>query len=148
MNWISHSFIVLLLSVLAGCASTPNSEPESTLDTQLGAAHQAYQEGRLDEAERLLREVTAQHPTVAPAWFRLGNIYYRTGRYDAAVYAYDKTLLYDKNNHNAWHNLALTRVKQSVQILEDGLRVLPGDGPERQALVNLREKLLFRFSAN
>lgn len=134
---------MIFIVPLSGCATNTQGTAvqASEFERLLARANAAYTEARFDDAERLLVEVTSRYPTIAPAWFRLGNVYYRTGRYPAAVRAYEQALLYDQNHVNAWHNLALTRIRQAEEIVERGLAMTSLEQPERQALAALRATL-------
>ena len=104
-------------------------------------AQLAYHEGRMGDAERYLHQITQSHPTAAPAWLRLGNVFYRTGRYDAAVHAYEQALRYEPGNGLAWHNLALTRMQQASDVVDYGLAAAPAQSAEYDALLLLRDVL-------
>lgn len=131
---------------LSGCATSPSAPvgQVSEFEQLLERANSAYTEARFDDAERLLIDITSRYPTIATAWFRLGNVYYRTGRYPAAVRAYEQALLYEQDHANAWHNLALTRIRQAEEVVETGLAMTPLEQPERQALAALRATLLLK----
>jgi tetratricopeptide (TPR) repeat protein len=139
---ISMASVVLM----SGCATSPSAPvaQASEFEQLLERANNAYTEARFDDAERLLIDITNRYPTIATAWFRLGNVYYRTGRYPAAVRAYEQTLLYEQDHANAWHNLALTRIRQAEEVVETGLAMTPLEQPERQALAALRATLLLK----
>jgi tetratricopeptide (TPR) repeat protein len=140
--------MILMASVvlMSGCATSPSAPvaQASEFEQLLERANNAYTEARFDDAERLLIDITNRYPTIATAWFRLGNVYYRTGRYPAAVRAYEQTLLYEQDHANAWHNLALTRIRQAEEVVETGLAMTPLEQPERQALAALRATLLLK----
>lgn len=126
---------------LIACASAERPPQQTGLEDMMERAQLAYHEGRMGDAERYLHEITQSHPTAAPAWLRLGNVFYRTGRYDAAVHAYEQALRYDPRNGLAWHNLALTRMQQASDVVESGLEASPVQSAERDALLLLRDAL-------
>ncbi|MGI2171415.1 tetratricopeptide repeat protein [Shewanella sp. MF05960] len=116
--------LLLLTAVLcmglAGCASKPDTKQQEGNQQimQLQAnAERAYKMAMLDQAESLYFEVLASVPNYAPAWFRLGNIYTRTGRHDAAIAAYSKNLEFQPDNQKAFYNISLVRIKQSTETL-------------------------------
>jgi len=138
----ARTLCLVLVLFAAGCAA--NGEPlaeNGGVEELLTEAGQAYEEGRLDDAEHALNRVLAQDKTVAEAWFVLANVHYRKGRLAAAVRAYEKTLRFDPSNNEAWHNLALTRVKQAVNTLDRRLDEMAHDEPGRQRLLGLRRAL-------
>ena len=148
--------LLLLLSLLSACAVqsggtttkalAPISDP-GELAVQLEQSFIAYKEGRLGDAEAMLHQILEEHPDLADGWFNLGNIYYRTGQYDAAVRAYEKTVTYDKGNGRAWYNLALTRIKQADIVLKVGVSQVKSDSPYYQRLGDFRKKLNTRLSS-
>lgn len=133
--------VVSMCVSLLACASAETVNQPHGLEDLMGRAQLAYNEGRMGDAERFLHQITESHPSAAPAWLRLGNVFYRTGRYDAAVHAYEQALRYEPKNGLAWHNLALTRMQQASAVVESGLAASPNDGTERDALLILRDTL-------
>lgn len=119
------------------------SDDENTLENQLLNANVAYEEGRLVEAERLFLAVVFKHPTLSDSWFKLGNIYFRTGRYAAAINAYEEVLNNDLEYDKAWYNLALTRRAQSVDTLERGMSNVKKTSPFYAKMKGLRDNLVY-----
>ncbi|PIP80224.1 MAG: hypothetical protein COW84_06430 [Gammaproteobacteria bacterium CG22_combo_CG10-13_8_21_14_all_40_8] len=140
--------------LLMSCASNANRysennqrsilEPQLTLEQQLLHANQAYEEARLEQAESLFQQIVTQHPGLKDAWFKLGNVYLRQARFKAAIRCFEETIKLDKNDGRAWYNLALTRVKQGVQVLEAAEQVVPQDSEYQSDLINLHKRLLER----
>ena len=127
--------MAMLVAVLSGCAS-------QGIDQLLRKGNMAYEEGRLGQAEQYLNRAVAKDQTIKTAWFLLGNIHYRHGRYRAAVTAYERTLQYDSEHAGAWHNLALTRMRQAGEITETGIRKLPERSDGAEKLLRLRRQLM------
>lgn len=122
---ILMGLIIVSFLNLGGCASSHNEEkPEGNqqIMTLQSEAEQAYKMARLDQAESLYIQVLTSVPNYAPAWFRLGNIYTRTGRHDAAVSAYKRCLDLEPTNQKAWYNMSLVRIKQSTQVLNSAAK--------------------------
>ncbi|MCF6298618.1 MAG: tetratricopeptide repeat protein [Thiomicrorhabdus sp.] len=115
-------FLCFSCVILFGCVVVTEEKPvtKKISDNGLELAFQAYRDGRLGDSERFLLALLKDHTELPEAWFKLANIYYRTGRYDAAVRAYEKTVAYDKKNGRAWFNLALTRIQQADAALLEG----------------------------
>jgi len=130
------AFLVGMILVLSGCAVSPE------IDHLLKKGNTAYEEGRLGEAEQYLNRAVEKDQTIKGAWFLLGNIHYRHGRYPAAVTAYEKTLQYDSDHADAWHNLALTRMRQAGDIAESGIKALPAEKNGVKKLLKLRRELM------
>ncbi|WP_228290791.1 tetratricopeptide repeat protein [Shewanella cyperi] len=108
-----------LALMLCACSSTPaTSDGNQEIVALQAQAEHAYKLAKLDQAESQYLEVLALVPNYAPGWFRLGNIYTRTGRHDAAIAAYQRCVELEPENQKAWYNMSLVRLKQSTQILE------------------------------
>ncbi|WP_335920306.1 tetratricopeptide repeat protein [Shewanella algae] len=107
-----------LMLIMQGCASqTQHQGNQAIMEIQARAEH-AYKLAMMDQAESLYLEVLRSVPNYAPGWFRLGNIYTRTGRQDAAIAAYQRCIELEPDNQKAWYNMSLVRLKQSAQVLE------------------------------
>ncbi|GGZ98383.1 hypothetical protein GCM10008090_03540 [Arenicella chitinivorans] len=145
--------IIVVLSLLSACVTPPTGSqlrpPTATglpgqldLKAKFEKANIAYQEGRLVEAERWFLNIVMAHPTLADAWFKLGNIYYRSGRLAAAVNAYEEVLKIDNKFEQAWFNLALTRVSQSVEVIDQSLSFIEPDSPYFDQALALKARLI------
>jgi tetratricopeptide (TPR) repeat protein len=110
-------------------------------------ANLAYEEGRLVEAEKWFLNILSEHSSLADAWFKLGNIYYRSGRYSAAVHAYESVLKNDNKYERAWYNLALTRVSQSVDVIDQGMIYMEKNSEYFAKSANLKASLIGRVSS-
>uniref|UniRef100_A0A486XIF4 TPR domain protein, putative component of TonB system n=1 Tax=Rheinheimera sp. BAL341 TaxID=1708203 RepID=A0A486XIF4_9GAMM len=132
-------FSALLL--LAGCSSSPATQQEKSLFQLMAQATNAYNEARLDRAETLYLQVLQRNPNYSEANFKLGNIYSRQGRLDAAVLKYQQALTVDANDGRFWHNLALARVKQAIATLEGAEQHITADSPYFPHLLQLQLQL-------
>ncbi|RBP51375.1 tetratricopeptide repeat protein [Arenicella xantha] len=130
----------------AGSSSSSRIPGALSLDEKFKKANSAYQDGMLVEAERWFLNIVADHPNLADAWFKLGNIYYRSGRYAAAVNAYEQVLVNDSAYEQAWYNLALTRVSQSVEVIDQALPYIAHDSPYFDRALALKERLINRVA--
>jgi len=63
--------------------------------------------GKLDEAEKTLKDATARNGNSAPAFNQLGIVYRRLGRFQEADDAYQRALALDANYASAWLNLGV-----------------------------------------
>lgn len=115
------------LSLLAGCALVPKSDPGATTPakaervTPRKPAVQAspeqrqkfsraladIQTGRLDKAEALLLDLVEQEPKLAAAHNNLGIVYRRRGEFDKAESAYSAALAAEPDNAKAHLNLGI-----------------------------------------
>ncbi|MCO7223834.1 tetratricopeptide repeat protein [Pleionea sp. CnH1-48] len=136
--------ILVLVCILAGCAGKPTTkgyvEGESLID-KIKEANHAYEEARLDKAETLFLGITKEKPGYLNGWLKLGNIYVRQGRYKAAVRCFNEAIKLDKEDGRAWYNLALTRVKQAVDVLETAEKVVPVESEHQVYFLDLHTRL-------
>ena len=77
-------------------------------------AAEAYEREDFVESEKHYTKIVKEVPNEILPWFRLGNIYARTNRYDAAILAYREVLVRDQSYVNAWYNLAIVQLKQAA----------------------------------
>ncbi|GAA5218208.1 tetratricopeptide repeat protein [Corallincola platygyrae] len=138
---------IICLFLMGGCVShTQRVVEEKPLDKQiyetLEKADGYYKQGRLAEAETEYLKITQQYPKYSYAWYRLGNIYVRTGHMDAGVRSYEQAIKADPENSRAWYNLSLTRVKQAIAVSDDGLSIIPITDNDRKRLEILQSRLL------
>ncbi|HET7314084.1 tetratricopeptide repeat protein [Salinisphaera sp.] len=148
--------IVCCCVLLSACVSTPRtSVSRPAARTRLPAdndraevqrtmkkAARALRDARLTDAEILYRQLTQTHPNLPEVWLRLGNVYMREAQLQAAVRTYTQGLRHDRNDGRLWYNLALARLKQSVDTLETSSKVLPADSAYRPQIRALHSALL------
>jgi cytochrome c-type biogenesis protein CcmH/NrfG len=58
--------------------------------------------------------MTIDNPSEAYNWFKLGNVYARTNRPDAAKKAYREALVRKPENAKAWHNLGVIQLREAA----------------------------------
>lgn len=123
---------ILLLAVLAGCASessvgpsSPTGKPGSveTLDPSTPRAPNAQtlysmskimaSRGRDPEAETILSKVLAESPEFMPAYQDLAALYLRHDRVDSAVEVLKKGVQVSAQDAVLWNNLGMCRMLQS-----------------------------------
>src|SRR5690606_9448918 len=98
----------VLLVAVEGCSSAaPRAERDAA---NYAAAALAYKNGELIEAETRYRQLVKAHPDYTEGWFKLGNIYVRTGQYDAAANVYKKAAQLNPEDAKIWNNLALANI--------------------------------------
>lgn len=95
----------------------------------------AYQNEDWQTAENLYLELTGEEPANAEYWFRLGNIYTRTGRLDAAVTAYRNALSRDNGYSKAWNNLGFVYLRQATDTFKDMLQHTDKNDPLNQRAI-------------
>jgi cytochrome c-type biogenesis protein CcmH/NrfG len=114
---------LFLLLFLTGCNinNVVQEEPADTENVELSdiakleqQAQEAYMKKDWEAAEVAYQKLVENLPQESESWFRLGNIYARTNRSDAAVYAYNRSLNGNSNNIKAWNNLGITHLRQAT----------------------------------
>jgi tetratricopeptide (TPR) repeat protein len=106
---------LLLGLLLSGCTalSGPSDMPQRSDLFQLSnEAQLAYESGEDAKAEQLYMALLRKTPNDPEIWFRLGNLYARAHRPDAAADAYQRVLSINNTEHRAWYNLGIVRLRQ------------------------------------
>lgn len=135
--------ILLLISLVQGCTSTTPTKPSANqLIDAFARAERSYDQGLLSDAEQQYRQITLSHPDYYEAWFKLGNIYTRTDQLPAAVLAYEECTRREPEELRCWNNLAIARLKQSIQVLEQGKSQLVAGSPGYEMLDALYTRLV------
>lgn len=109
--------MTLVVVALAGCKSAGPAGPadlpqRSELFQLSNEAQLAYEAGEDAKAEKLYMALLRQTPGDPEVWFRLGNLYARAHRPDAAADAYQRVLSINGNESRAWYNLGIVRLRQ------------------------------------
>jgi len=106
-----------LLFMLSACAQTNNKEddvqPQNMFEVE-ALANQTYENNQWHESEKHYTVLVEKIPENAIHWFRLGNIYARTQRPDAAVVAYRESLIRDPKFAKAWYNMGVLHLQQAA----------------------------------
>jgi cytochrome c-type biogenesis protein CcmH/NrfG len=100
------------LIVLAGCAQVPGMPERSDLFQLSNEAQLAYEKGEDARAEQLYMALSRQTPNDHEIWLRLGNLYARSHKPDAAADAYQRALAINGSDARAWYNLGVVRLRQ------------------------------------
>lgn len=118
-------FVLLAMIVpLIACTTLLSSkqaeeEPEIDLFELERTADIAYQENNLVESEQQYLELAKRLPEQSIHWFRLGNIYARSQRPDAAIVAYREAVLRDPKYTKAWYNMGIIQLRQAANSLNE-----------------------------
>lgn len=118
----NKTICILLISMLmlAGCTGqmlkqdTPEKKPQADLYQLRLEANKAYMSGDMKTSEKDYAELVKAVPGEADLWFRLGNVYARTQRPDAAIKAYREALIREPQMSKAWYNMGIMQLRQSV----------------------------------
>ncbi len=125
--------VVLALLLLGGCPLEELTKPDEShepvnLEQMMTDADTAYINGDWVESERLYIIISQRVPAEIIPWFRLGNIFARSDRPDAAVAAYREALIRRPEMSKAWHNMGVTQLKQAMKAFVDlQTHAAPGD---------------------
>lgn len=106
---------VVLVLLFSGCAALPGNPDlpqRSDLFQLSNDAQLAYEAGEDAKAEQLYMALLRKTPNDPEIWFRLGNLYARAHRPDAAADAYQRVLSINNTEHRAWYNLGIVRLRQ------------------------------------
>ncbi|MGH8120934.1 MAG: tetratricopeptide repeat protein [Gammaproteobacteria bacterium] len=139
---------LVLALVLSGC----NTQTIRESDPAAVRAHAdtAYRNEDWQTAEQDYFFLTRNTSAVAEDWFRLGNIYARTNRPDAAIAAYREALKQDQDNGDAWFNLGMVQLRQATQTFIDMVNHTDVQDPlnlrARYAVTTITELLETRFT--
>jgi Flp pilus assembly protein TadD len=129
---ISHSILLLAAGVaaLSGCAAVEEVLPQRSDLFQLSNdAQLAYDAGEDARAEKLYMALARSAPNDPEIWLRLGNLYARANRPDAAADAYQRSLALKSNDARVWHNLAVVRLRQGWAALIQANAALDSKDP-------------------
>ena len=83
-------------------------------------ATEYYSKALYSDAERELLKLSKAMPSNYDVFFKLGNIYVRTGQLQAAERMYQRCIDIDPNQPKGWYNMSLLRVKQALYLAEEG----------------------------
>lgn len=110
-------FYTGLLFMLSACAESMVKEDDVSQQNMFeieNLANQTYQNNQWHESEKHYTILVDKIPENAVHWFRLGNIYARTQRPDAAVTAYRESLIRDPRFAKAWYNMGVLHLQQAA----------------------------------
>jgi tetratricopeptide (TPR) repeat protein len=133
---------LLAALLLNGCAMLPGQQG-NVYDLQR-EAQLAYGASEDDRAERLLLGLSRAAPNDPEAWFYLGNLYARTGRPELAVDAYQKTLMLNRGDARAWHNIGVVRLREAWAAFIQAFNASTPDNPmlaKVEVLISAMEKI-------
>ena len=106
---------------LSGIKGENEEAPETDLLELQKQADTAYLNDDLVASEKGYEILIKELPAIALHWFRLGNIYVRTNRPDAAINLYREAVLRNPKYSKAWYNLGIVQLKQAAYSLNEML---------------------------
>lgn len=116
MTWLKHCISALLLALAAGCASAPQSIPQSAksppavpaaLSRGFDVAVGHLQAQRFEQAEAALKPLSVAYPEQVAVWTNLGIAYAGQGRNEDAVLALEEALRLQPRHPVAGNRLAI-----------------------------------------
>lgn len=117
----THAMVLVL--VLPACTPSltkPDQKPGKPDTRKLELqADAAYRNGELDVSEKDYLTLIKNSPEKALPWYRLGNIYARTQRPEAAIGAYRQALLRNPRYAEAWYNMGLTQLREAARTFNE-----------------------------
>lgn len=117
-NKINLMVAMVLLLALPACAPPGVKPDREAAKPDMFKLEQdadvAYQKGDLATSEKDYLELVKKIPEEPLHWFRLGNIYARTDRPDAAIVAYREAVLRNPQYSKAWYNMGIIQLRQAA----------------------------------
>lgn len=104
-------------------------------------AQAAYASNNLTQAQTDYLALTKALPNEEDNWFRLGNIYARSGQLEQAVNAYRHVLKHDAEHAKAWHNLGVVLMQQSQAAFLESAKNAQENGNLRNASLFMEKHL-------
>jgi Tfp pilus assembly protein PilF len=124
-------FVLITLGFLAAC-NMQNLQPAPDVTKIMEIekrAYEAYQKEDWVTAEREYKYLVKEVPNQPDPWFKLGNIYARTGQLDFAISTYREALVRDPKNSKIWHNLGVVQLRQATNTFAEMLQYTKEDDP-------------------
>lgn len=138
--------VIPVVTLLTACQATggiSDLPQRSDLFQLSNEAQLAYESGEDAQAEKLYMALLRQTPNDPEVWFRLGNLYARAHRPDAAADAYQRVLSINGNEARAWYNLGIVRLRQGWASLIQAYNYSDASNPlnpESERLIHHLEK--------
>lgn len=128
----------------------PSRDRRSEIERVLQQAEELRREGRHEEGIQLIFEALPHGVGRAQLYYRLGNLYYDSGAYERAEFAYRQAITHDPLHINAYHNLGVVyrrqgRVEESLRMRRKANR-LARQHPERIGIKPEELKQIRRFA--
>ena len=135
MHLSCKTMLLVLSLILSGC-NLQNLKPSGDTAKDISdiaeinrTAQVAYQNEDWKTAEIAYLKLTEKVPAEPEPWFRLGNIYARTERLDAAVAAYRNALARNSESGKIWHNLGIVHLRQATNTFREMLEYTDENDP-------------------
>lgn len=117
MRGLIRCLLVTSLALALGACGQTQTKPDKLAPQDLAEIYRlaaaAYEAQDWAASERHYRDLTRGAPEEVEPWFKLGNVYARTQRYDLAIACYREVLVRDSRDVKAWHNIAVTQLREA-----------------------------------
>lgn len=136
--------VVALISLIAGFVggvvySSYKLDTGAPSKTSMGKTAPGKTAGpSREQASRiaLLEKETARNPGDVKAWTELGNLYFDTGKFEKAIFAYKKSLTIDPKNADVWTDLGIMyrrigKPSEAIKAFDKAVAVDPGHEASR-----------------
>lgn len=116
------AFAILVLGLLAGCASSPKKAPPPPFDSLMSQAEADVTNGLVPQALQRFDEASKADPTRKEPWVRIAQLQFDKGNYARAIVASEEVLQRDPDDLIADGVLTVSGLRianQSLQRLQD-----------------------------
>jgi predicted Zn-dependent protease len=120
--------LVFAAVTLAGCVPAAGVRTGAELSLR-GQANAAYAKGETAAALDAYRKLVGEGAADVVVWTRIGNLELLQNHPHRAAEAYDHAVQLDPTYTEAWHNMALIRLRQAAAMLEQERASLKADDP-------------------
>ncbi len=127
------ALVLTILVLQTACAGGPGARDKAVAEVDLfqvrQAAEASYAAKDYAESEKQYTLLVKKVPVEAENWFRLGNIYARSGRPDQAIAAYREALVRAPDHSKAWFNMAILQLRIAANSLTEMQKNAPPGDP-------------------
>tara|TARA_B100001996_G_scaffold364370_1_gene333333 strand:- start:175 stop:618 length:444 start_codon:yes stop_codon:yes gene_type:complete len=137
------------LGIMAAVSACSTSVGNVRSGNPMVEAQSYYDSALYSDAERVLLRLSKQAKNNYDVHFMLGNIYVRTGQYQAADRMYRRCINIDSSIAKGWYNLSLLKVKEAMSLADEGYRRTAVDSPEYEHnFLLLKDGLITAITGN
>lgn len=116
MKKIYFIFGLIMILSLTGMAGDTITVSKTQLEKYMAQANQKYNDGKFEEAAALYQKIVKNGYESEELYFNLGNAYYRSNNFTAAILNYERAKLLAPNDEEIEHNL-----QQAKQYTKDDI---------------------------
>lgn len=131
---------LVLAAMLAGCTPTAGVRTGAELGLR-SQADAAYAKGETPAALAAYQKLAGEDAGDAVVWTRIGNLELLQNRPHRAIDAYERAVQLDPAGTEAWHNMALIRLRQAGAMLDQERASLKANDPRAAEIQCERTRL-------